>query len=179
MLQGSWCLTLMLLRKSAHHTTSVVLCSAGAVVSPRLRIGAGEVWYLSDRDLQIADAAPHQPGIKGVVVWQPKELLSVSQVWQRTNLLSVLWNYCYDHLLVDTLAPGESFIDFIAVSKHARGKGLGSLLMRWAEQTSVAIMLQRLPDLAGRDLCRILLRVSHFASATSADLGDHHAAAPP
>ena len=90
------------------------------------------------------------------------------QVWQRTNLLSVLWNYCYDHLLVDTLAPGESFIDFIAVSEHARGKGLGSLLMRWAEQTSVAIMLQRLPDQAGQDLCRILLRVSGHAGSEPA-----------
>ena len=145
-------------------------------ISPSCNWSCGS---LVPHDLHFADAASHQPGIKSVVVWQPESLLSVSQVWQRTNLLSVLWNYCYDHLLVDTLAPGESFIDFIAVSEHARGKGLGSLLMRWAEQTSVAIMLQRLPDLAGQDLCRILLRVSHFTSATSADLGGHHATAPP
>lgn len=110
----------------------------------------------------VAGEVSLESDMKAVEVWQPKHLSSVPQVWQRTNLISVLWNYCYDHLLVDTLAPGESFIDFIAVSEHARGKGLGSLLMRWAEQTSVAIMLQRLPDQAGQDLCRILLRVSQL-----------------
>ena len=118
-----------------------------------------------------AGVALHWPNIKGVVVRQPRQLCSTMQVWQRTNLLSVLWNYCYDHLLVDTLAPGESFIDFIAVSERARGKGLGSLLMRWAEQTSVAIMLQRLPDQAGQDLCRILLRVRDIASGSHCSKG--------
>ena len=137
-----------------------------------------ETWHREDHVL-LCRHGIDQPDIQGVAVWQPKQLCSAPQVWQRTNLLSVLWNYCYDHLLVDTLAPGESFIDFIAVSEHARGKGLGSLLMRWAEQTSVAIMLQRLPDQAGQDLCRILLRVSQVASETCADLGGHHAAAPP
>ena len=34
--------------------------------------------------------------------------------------MTTLWNYCYDHLLCDILNPGDSFIDFIAVSEQAR-----------------------------------------------------------
>ena len=41
-----------------------------------------------------------------------------------------------------------------------RGKGVGSMLMRWAEQTSESIMLREVPTLAGVDKCRMLLRVS-------------------
>lgn len=81
------------------------------------------------------------------------------QVWKRTSLYTLLWNYCYDHLLCDILYPGDAFIDFIAVSAHARGKGVGSLLMRWAEATATQVMLRGAADLAAQDRCRILLRV--------------------
>ena len=37
---------------------------------------------------------------------------------------------------------------------------MGSMLMRWAEQTSECIMLREVPTLAGVDKCRMLLRVS-------------------
>jgi len=164
------------------------------------------------------------------------------QIWRRTSIVTTLWNYCYDHLLWDILNPGDSFIDFIAVSEQARythlklvsklyvhnagimgsqkligritacisepstnsavgigssqlyvmflmrwglavhrpsyistmqiyicckcvrwcrGKEVGPMLMRWAEQTSESIMLREVPTLADGDRCRMLLRVRH------------------
>ena len=64
------------------------------------------------------------------------------------------------------LYPGDAFIDFIAVSHHARGKGVGSLLMRWAEATAAQVMLCSVPQLAEEDKCRILLRVSALSRNT-------------
>lgn len=46
------------------------------------------------------------------------------QVWKRTSIVTAIWNYCYDHLLCDTLYPGDAFIDFIAVSAAARSVAL-------------------------------------------------------
>lgn len=40
----------------------------------------------------------------------------------------------------------ECLIDFIAVSPDARGKGVGALLMRWAEQTGAAILAETEAD---------------------------------
>lgn len=48
-----------------------------------------------------------------------------------------------------------------------RGKGVGSMLMRWAEQTSESIMLREVPTLAGVDKCRMLLRVSREVAPQS------------
>lgn len=40
------------------------------------------------------------------------------------------------------LQPHECLIDFIAVSPEARGKGVGALLMKWAQETGTAILMQ-------------------------------------
>lgn len=49
-----------------------------------------------------------------------------------------------------------------------RGKGVGSMLMRWAEQTSESVMLREVPALADADKCRMLLRVSLHACVDAA-----------
>jgi hypothetical protein len=52
----------------------------------------------------------------------------------------------YDRVLDEALLEHECLIDFIAVSPDARGKGVGALLMRWAEQTGAAILAETEAD---------------------------------
>lgn len=40
----------------------------------------------------------------------------------------------------------ECLIDFIAVSPEARGKGVGALLMAWAQETGARILQEREPE---------------------------------
>lgn len=49
-------------------------------------------------------------------------------------------------LAMALLQEHECLIDFIAVSPDARGKGVGALLMRWAEQTGAAILAETEAD---------------------------------
>eukprot|EP00511_Aplanochytrium_stocchinoi_P008982 CAMPEP_0204871730 /NCGR_PEP_ID=MMETSP1348-20121228/36380_1 /ASSEMBLY_ACC=CAM_ASM_000700 /TAXON_ID=215587 /ORGANISM="Aplanochytrium stocchinoi, Strain GSBS06" /LENGTH=191 /DNA_ID=CAMNT_0052026217 /DNA_START=160 /DNA_END=735 /DNA_ORIENTATION=- len=35
-----------------------------------------------------------------------------------------------------TIDPGEAYVEWVAVTKNARGQGAGSLLMQWAETTA-------------------------------------------
>lgn len=66
------------------------------------------------------------------------------------------------------LQPHECLIDFIAVSPAARGKGVGALLMAWAQETGTAILLEREPEAVAAHGPLMILWVSGGAATRSA-----------
>lgn len=72
--------------------------------------------------------------------------LSYWQISQRVGCLPTVFTMLYDNVLEEPLQPHEALIDFIAVSPEARGKGVGGMLLQWAEQRAAAILAERVPD---------------------------------
>ncbi|KAK9814413.1 hypothetical protein WJX72_005555 [[Myrmecia] bisecta] len=78
--------------------------------------------------------------------------MSYWEVNQRVGVCPTFWSYLYDHIMVEHLKPGECLIDFIAVSTHAQGKGVGKMLMKWAEDTATKLIAEREPHAAKAEL---------------------------
>lgn len=77
---------------------------------------------------------------------EPDAALSYWQLSRKAGCRAMCRTMCYDAVLDEALQPHECLIDFLAVCEAARGKGVGSLLMQWAERTAVDILgHQRLP----------------------------------
>lgn len=72
--------------------------------------------------------------------------LSYWQISQRVGCLPTLCTIAYDSVLEDPLTPHEVLIDFIAVTSEARGKGVGTKLLAWAEETAKQVLIERCPD---------------------------------
>jgi len=66
-------------------------------------------------------------------------------ITRSAGLQATLLTCCYDQVLEEALKPHECLIDFIVVSPEARGKGVGTDLMRWAETRAAGILSQRAP----------------------------------
>ena len=77
---------------------------------------------------------------------EPDEALSYWEVTRRAGCIPTLLTMCYDQVLEEPLEPHECLIDFLAVSAEARGKGVGSALIRWAEQAATEILKRRVPE---------------------------------
>ncbi|PRW44537.1 GNAT family acetyltransferase [Chlorella sorokiniana] len=86
----------------------------------------------------------------GVVVLtlenEEDDAISWSEYSRRVGCGPTVLSMLYDRVLDEALLEHECLIDFIAVSPDARGKGVGALLMRWAEQTGAAILAETEAD---------------------------------
>jgi len=76
---------------------------------------------------------------------EPDAALSYWQLSRRAGCRAMCRTMCYDAVLDEALQPHECLVDFLAVSPEARGKGVGALLMQWAERTAAEILSQRVP----------------------------------
>jgi GNAT superfamily N-acetyltransferase len=76
---------------------------------------------------------------------EPDAALSYWQLTRRAGCLAAVRTALYDQVLEEALQPHECLVDFLAVSAEARGRGVGALLMRWAERTAVDLLAQHAP----------------------------------
>lgn len=86
--------------------------------------------------------------VGAVVLAFPGDLdtgITYADVRHRVGCLPTLWNWAYDQVLEERLKDYECLVEFIAVTPTARGQGVGTALLRWAEEVAVAGLLQRWP----------------------------------
>eukprot|EP00884_Botryococcus_braunii_P017024 jgi/Botrbrau1/4004/Bobra.0016s0015.1 len=74
------------------------------------------------------------------------------EVWRQLGILKTFWTYLYDQLVIEHLKFGECLIDFIAVSPAAGSQGVGTKLMRWAEDAAFQILKEHRPSITRCEL---------------------------
>lgn len=89
------------------------------------------------------------PKILGTIITstygEPESSLSYWQVTKKAGFVQSINKMVYDAVLEQPLQPNECLIDFLAVDMSARGQGIGTALLKWAEQNAQQLISERSP----------------------------------